>query len=301
MSSGKHAYLILAHAQPGQLRKLLGLLDHPRIDLFVHIDAKAGFDASALDGCCKHSAVHFVEPRISVNWGGVSIMRATLALLKEATREGHYDFYHLVSGMDLPIKPQDEMLVFFDAHPGQEFLKMWPFEAQRESRFRYFTLFPEGRHFFLTNLINNMFKGILMALHIRINRDIEFRFAAQWFSITDDFARHVIGQEAWLEKVFRHTSTCDEVFMPTLLWNSPFRDRLFDPTIHLEREQAVNEEHLGNLRFIDWTRGESIRHPWTFRADDWDLLMSVPYFWARKFDERVDAEIIDRLYDYLRR
>ena len=62
------------------------------------------------------------------------------------------------------------------------------------------------------------------------------------------------------------------------------------------------EEHvvnLSNMRFIDWTRGESIRHPWTFRAGDWDLLMSVPHFWARKFDENVDSLIIDRIFQKL--
>ena len=300
MTENKHACLILAHACPGQLRKLLTLLDDPRNDILIHIDAKASFGPEALEGACRFAPVHYIKPRLSVNWGGVNMMRATLALLKAAV-PGHYAYYHLLSGMDLPIKTQDEIHAFFDANPGREFLKMWPIEPQRESRFRYFTLFPEGKHFFLTNLLNNIVKGILMALHIRINRDVEFRMASQWFSITDGFARYVISREDWLEKVFRRTGTCDEVFMPTLLWNSPFRERLYDTTPHQEREQAVNTEHLGNLRFIDWTRGESSRHPWTFRADDWDLLMRVPYFWARKFDERVDAEIIDRIYRALSR
>ena len=79
------------------------------------------------------------------------------------------------------------------------------------------------------------------------------------------------------------------------MWNSPFRERLYvkEPV----EEHVVNES---NMRFIDWTRGESIRHPWTFRADDWDLLMSVPHFWARKFDDAVDSEIIDRIFRTLR-
>ncbi len=54
------------------------------------------------------------------------------------------------------------------------------------------------------------------------------------------------------------------------------------------------------MRFIDWTRGESVRHPWTFREDDFDLLQSVDHFWARKFDENVDEEIIDKLYNKLK-
>ena len=79
--------------------------------------------------------------------------------------------------------------------------------------------------------------------------------------------------------------------MATLVWNSPFRDKLY-----IKEETDEHKVNESNMRFIDWTRGESIRHPWTFRAGDWDLLMSVPHFWARKFDETVDSEIIDKIY-----
>ena len=79
--------------------------------------------------------------------------------------------------------------------------------------------------------------------------------------------------------------------MATLVWNSPFRDKLY-----IKEETAEHKVNESNMRFIDWTRGESIRHPWTFRAGDWDLLMSVPHFWARKFDETVDSAIIDKIY-----
>ena len=135
-----------------------------------------------------------------------------------------------------------------------------------------------------------------MAVGFKINRDIDFKFASQWFSITDELARYVISKEEWLEKVFSRTNTCDEIFLATLVWDSPFRERLFvkEPV----EEHIVNES---NMRFIDWTRGESIRHPWTFRNYDWDLLMSVPHFWARKFDESIDNEIITRICKQLGR
>lgn len=296
MSVSKHAYLILAHACPGQLRKLLTLLDDTRNDLFIHIDRKAAFGPDALADVCRHSAVHFVEPRISVHWGGVSIMRAELALLKAAT-PGRYAFYHLLSGQDLPVKDQDTIHAFFQQHPDREFLNYWQFKPTTQNRFRYFTLFPEGAGFFFTNWLNNVLKGILMALHIRINRDVDFRFAAQWFSITHECAMYVLSQDAWLEKVFRHTNTPDEVFLATVIWNSPFRERLYDAQEHVQNQDIYN---TANMRFIDWTRGKSIRHPWTFTFEDKELLMSVPHFWARKFDERVDERIIDVVYTQLK-
>ncbi|MDE7414645.1 MAG: beta-1,6-N-acetylglucosaminyltransferase [Muribaculaceae bacterium] len=296
MDSGKHAYLILAHKNFAQLRRLVDLLDHPRNDIFIHVDAKAkDFNPEEWIGVTRHSRLTFLPDRISVNWGGVSIMRAEIALLKEATSSGTYDYYHLLSGMDLPIKPQEEMHRFFDANQGKEFLNLWEFKKSTLSRFRYYTIFPEGEGRFRTRIVNHIFKGIQMAVGFRINRDVDFRFGSQWFSITDGFARYVVDKEEWLEKVFRHTSTCDEIFLPTLIAASPFKNNLYHPD-PVKNQKEVN---MSNLRFIDWTRGESIRHPWTFRADDMDLLESVPHFWARKFDESVDAEIIEKIYNRL--
>ena len=292
--NNRHAYLILAHKNFGQLRKLIMLLDDPRNDIFVHVDKKAAFDPSEWTDVCRHSRLVFLDNRLHVNWGGVSIMRSELALLKAATSTGGYSYYHLLSGMDLPIKDQDTIHAFFDEHSGAEFINYWNFKKTTQSRFHYYTIFPEGAGQFWTNLANNIFKGLQMAVGYKINRDVDFRFASQWFSITDGLVRYVISKEDWLEKVFRHTNTCDEIFLATLVWSSPFRERLFvkEPV----EEHVVN---LSNMRFIDWTRGESIRHPWTFRAGDWDLLMSVPHFWARKFDENVDSLIIDRIFQKL--
>ena len=279
----RHAYLILAHKNFGQLRKLLALLDDPRNDIFVHVDRKAAFDQSAWDDACRYSGLVFIEPRIRVSWGGVSIMRCELALLKEAVSHGTYSYFHLLSGMDLPIKSQDTIHAFFEKHDGCEFIDFWEMKDETYDRLHYFTLFPEGARNFLTHFLNNSFKSIQKAIGHRINREVDFHSASQWFSITDSLARYVLSKEDWLEKVFRHTCLCDEIFIATLVWNSPFR------------EKAVK----GSLRLIDWDRGGSIRHPWTFRSEDLEMLMNAPHLWARKFDETVDSKIIDMIYDRL--
>lgn len=293
----KHAYLILVHKNFGQLRKLIEMLDHPANDIYVHVDAKAkDFNAEDWKDVTRFSSLWFLPKRLDVHWGGVSIMRSELNLLQTATNLGRYDYYHLLSGMDLPIKTQDQVHAFFDANKGKEFINLWEFKKSTLTRFRYYTIFPEGEGRFRTRIVNHIFKGLQMAVGYRINRDVDFYFGSQWFSITDELARYVVGKREWLEKVFRHTSTCDEIFLPTLVFNSPFRDRLYIPG-PVKSQKEVN---LSNMRFIDWTRGESIRHPWTFRIDDLALLESVDHLWARKFDENVDSEIIDILYDKLR-
>lgn len=286
---GKHAYLILAHKNPSQLRLLLSLLDDERNDIYVHIDRKAAFCRKDMEGCCTKSAVEFIEPRIRIAWGGVSIIRAEMALLKAATRTTH-SYYHLLSGLDLPVKPQDFIHDFFDANDGKEFLDLWEIQGHTLNRVKYFTLFPEGSHFFLTNLLNHAFKFILRSLGLEMNKGVEFRQGSQWFSITHGCAQYIVDSADWIDKVFSHSCICDEIFIPTVLQRSEYKDKLYKSVCSVGHENTC-----ANMRFIDWSRGPSIRHPWVFTIQDFDMLKSTPCLWARKFDEGVDAAIIKKV------
>ncbi len=51
------------------------------------------------------------------------------------------------------------------------------------------------------------------------------------------------------------------------------------------------------MRKIDWERGR----PYIFRKSDFDELISTNCMFARKFDEKIDNEIIEVLYKYIQR
>lgn len=284
---GRHAYLLLVHKNPRQVRRLIGLLDDPRNDIYVHVDRKArGFDAGNFK--TEHSALRFIEPRQSVHWGGVSGMKSELALLKEAVANGPYDYYHLLSGQDMPIKTQNEIHNFFDRNKGKEFLNLWTLDQSARSRYELITLFTEGEGKFYTHALNKVFKKLQKLVGYRRRVPVEIKFGSNWFSITHALAAYVIEKEKWLLDIFRHTNNCDELFLSTLVWNSPFREELY-----MQAESDHTESNMSFMRFIDWTRPGCVRHPWVFRKEDFDTLMKVPHLWARKFDEKIDAEIID--------
>ena len=58
----RHAYLILAHKNFTQLRKLVELLDDSRNDIFIHVDKKARFNPDEWKDACKYSSLSFIEP-----------------------------------------------------------------------------------------------------------------------------------------------------------------------------------------------------------------------------------------------
>ena len=74
----------------------------------------------------------------------------------------------------------------------------------------------------------------------------------------------------------------DEVFIQTMLWNSPYRETIYN------YESA--DEYLMCMREIDWNRGG----PYIWKNEDYCYLMNSKKLFARKFSES-NMEIITRV------
>lgn len=294
---GRHAYLIMAHNNFEYLKTLIELVDDPRNDVFIHIDKKANFnDFDMLKKDIHFSTIHFIDQR-SVKWAGLSGILCELDLLKAATKKAEYDYYHLLSGSDLLINTQNNIHNFFDQNKGQEFVEFDDQEIDEEylERVKYYFLFQDvyGR-----NRKNPLLLGlyvldkILLRIQkiLRVNRikkyNLEFQKGTNWFSITHDFAIHVISREKWIYKTFKYSLSGDELFLQTILINSSFRENL---------KQANNLKENLNMRLIDWSRGK----PYTWRAEDYNLMINSNMFFARKVDPKVDNEIITMIIRYI--
>ena len=124
-------------------------------------------------------------------------------LIKEATRHGHYTYYHLLSRQDLPIKTQNYIHNFFNDNPGKEFIRFQSPSFLYEERVRYYYPFLEKlnrKEPLLLRAINKMVINIQKLLHVHRNRQINFQKGTNRFSITDDLARFIIEKERWIEK-----------------------------------------------------------------------------------------------------
>ena len=81
----KHAYLILVHNEPSIFETLISLLDDERNDIFVHVDKKT--DITQFQKIQSHySNLIFIQERIDVRWGDISMMQAEMNLFKGALR-----------------------------------------------------------------------------------------------------------------------------------------------------------------------------------------------------------------------
>lgn len=274
----------MAHTNPNQLSTLLNLLDNEANDIFLHIDKSSSLYNSP-DFSIREPRYATLEiiPSMNLHWGGYSQINCELALLIAATKKYH-QYYHLLSGMDLPIKSQDEIIDFFSKHDKHEFVNCWFTEENKQfsrelyERISFYYPLQEitPRNDDLTPRLSRLCQRIL---HIdrQKHRDYKFAKGSQWFSITDEFARYVLKHEKFITTNFRNTYCADEIFLQTLLINSPFFDSLY-----LKPEGQ-------NLRLIDWKRGS----PYVFKREDYNQIQHSNALFARKFDQSIDSEIID--------
>ncbi len=294
----KHAYLIIAHNNFYTLKKLIELLDDDRNDIYIHIDSKVkSYDFSLLKSVVKKSNIE-IYSNIAVYWGDYSQVEVELFLLKKATLKS-YCYYHLLSGVDLPLKSQTEIHNFFYKNRGKEFVHFTSSEISKDkinwiSHYHFLQKFVRCSKFNAINKLFAIFEKILLTgqkiLGIkRYDHTYQLQKGANWFSITDDFAKYVLSQEKWIEKHFKFSKSADEIFMQTILINSKFRSHLY--------LDSFNDDYHACMRYIDWNRG----NPYTFHMKDFNELLCSDFLWARKFDENIDKKIIDEIYNTIKK
>ena len=277
--SSRHAYLIMAHTNFDQLQQLIDLLDHPDNDIYLHIDQRSQVDVSRFHA--DHSGLDFV-PRMKITWGGHSQTLCELELMRAASGK-HYQYYHLISGLDLPIKSQEQIHSFFDAHNGQNFIDFDSVQDPRlfEDRVNVYYFFQDyiGRNECGKYRILGWMEHFSLILQkvFRIRRKPCFPLCkgANWFSITDDMVQYILRQEKAIRKQFCYGRCADELFLQSAAMASPYADTLSTfPT-----------------RAIDWERG----NPYVYHSEDVEALLASPSLFGRKFDQRVDPAAVTRM------
>lgn len=298
------AYLILAHNLPSQLVELVTALDHPeKSKFYIHIDQRSTdfFDNPSLMPIMNRENVSFLKDRVKVHWGGFSIVEATLRLLRKAVEKGDFEYAVLLSGQDFPIKSNKQIESFFEAHNGKEFISYSPLPSQEwdwgpdiMERFECYWNVDSVVHL-LETISPKRFQRLgwgvyswLTTSAFRSAPSLKRKFlpgltpygGPNWFSITARCAAYVLNylrEHPEYCRFFAHTLNSDELFLQTLILNSPVRD------------QVINDA----LRFTDWETGAS--SPRVLTCGDFDRLIASDSLYARKFDSSKYPDVVEKI------
>lgn len=301
------AYLILAHSDPGQLRRLLKRLESDQASFYVHVDDKADIEAfrRATEDI---EAVHFCERRCNVMWAAFSVVEATLRLLEAALvgESGELTRFVLLSGADYVIASNQRILRFFERHPQREFLRGFDLREAGDTQLRRMRrrhLRQFAPRYSLLRMPLSAIEGGMRLFPRHLPSDIVFVCGSQWWALTRDCAKYCLDF-TWSNpdfvKLFKSSFAPDEMFFHTLVHNSPNASKA-DPL-----EPFVDDViRSGSLRFYSNLHYLPGADAWIRTSDEANAALNGPpgKLFARKFsssgsvqamdiiDQTIDAEI----------
>lgn len=294
----KHAYCIIAHNDPYCLQTLVNLIDDNRNDIFILYDKKC--DKSQFKNIsAKYSRIIYPSKELKIYWGDISQIRAELLLYETViTQNIEYSHIHLLSGADLPLHSQDYIHNFFNNLPketnliGFSFGDENEFDLKRKTQYRYIlTRFRKNKNTVrgrLCTMIGKTWLKIQKVLDLKVDwKGYHLAKGAQWVSITMDFAKFLVSNKNSIIRKFKYVYCADEIYKQTLVLSSKFKDTVL----------THDNEYLGYLRKIDWQRG----NPYIWHSTDFEELINDNSLFARKFQSAVDKDIIDKIYEKIRR
>lgn len=282
----KHAYLIICHHEPEVLQLLVNAIDDLRNDIYIHFDKK--FKASPYLQV-RYSKLFVLEKRIDVRWGDYSQIKAELLLFESAFRNSSYSYYHLLSGVDFPIKSQNYIHSFFEKNNGMEFIGFTQGNVDDEidQKVRRFHLFPkeyrntEGVCGLLIRGLRKGFLKLQKLIGLRRNKNIVFKKGTNWVSVTSNFVEFLLSQKEVIERLYTYTFCADEVYKQTLCWNSSFKNNVYD----------LYNSGNSSKRMIQWVNNVLV----DWDINDVDYLFDSTGLFARKFSNK-NIEVVKRIF-----
>lgn len=270
----KNCILILAHKNHNQIMRLINHLKTD-FDLYVHIDKRNKLNIKSFDNVN-------VYKEFKTYHGGVSLVIATLFLIEEAYKN-NYDRYIFISGQDVPLKTNKEIINFFDANKNKEYIS---YESINNSEAMYKEMSFRLNSYNFGKLYRLIFHRNIRELLsnfplIKRTTPENIYYGSQWWNLTNNAIKYILDytkQNPNFLKRFNYTWGSDEFYFQSILLNSEFKNN------------CIND----NLRYLIWGVGTPIN----FQMKDYENIKNNinNNIFSRKFDENIDNDIIDKLY-----
>lgn len=264
----RHAILVSAHRDPALVHRLARALEHPRIDLFLHVDAAVDAAPFEMD------ALPHVPFRLRTPWASWGMTDSILRWLR-AVRPANYRTFTHLSGQCYPIIPTETLVAHLDRLDGPMMGMNHDPEAH-SWRYRIFhVLDKSGPKGFRDRVLKKILYRERPAR--RLPPELEWAVGCALWTLdrgTIGWMLDFLDRRPDVEAFFRNVFASDETLLPSLLASSPFA------------AQADRMKH-----YYDWSAGGS--HPKELDERDLAAIAASDCWFARK----VTAGYSDRLLD----
>lgn len=323
------AYLINAHKNAEHIVRLIDRLNNDNTDFVIHVSksCEQGFYKEIKALTKSYPNVFFCKREQGMHYGW-GIVQGTINGMEKLFEVGSkFDYFHLLSGQDYPIKTNEEIFRFFEENRGKEFMyywKMFPLENEpdyvdhpwgehrqvfRVDRFNFPWM---GKTFTIPELESRRLldKPLFPTIKIFLSEMKEYRkegrlkeeFWRLFFSRVLPEKRNYnvdfefYGGKTWFSFSRELIKYIVDQHNNVPKWKKFFKYSLIPDESYfhtITMNSHFSSSVVNNyLREVEWEGGDGT-HPVIWTRADFDRLKLSSNFWARKFESDVDEEIMN--------
>lgn len=325
----KFAYLINAHKNASQVARLIERLNTSDTSFVIHVSktAEKGFYEQITSLMNGFQNVHFCKREFSIHFG-FGIVQATINGMELLLNKGiEFDYFHLLSGQDYPLKSNDQIFDFFNKNNGKEFMEFWKLFPDKNDQDGKGYLWEDLWQFYRVDRYSFDWLGkritipeieskrlishsLLKTIKIFLKKIPDYRkkgilkeqFWLLFFSrilpeerdYNTDFTMY--GGKTWFSFTKPLIEHIVNEHKTTRKWKKFYRytlipDEMYFHTITMNSKFKDNVEN-NLLREVEWEGGDGT-HPLVWGVNDFKRLQNTKSLWARKFEEEIDSSILD--------
>lgn len=289
----KIAFLLTIYGCASSANRFISqVLQYEGSSVFVHIDKKSSIKKEQLT--CSPRVFIYENP-IQVYWGDYSQIAVVKLMMKYANKQDKYDFYSVHSESDMLVRPINELIQFLAKDNAYAYLwcKKLPYEKWQFGGGLGRIALSWPRKFRTKHEWNSPYRylrsiyGRLYCLHIlkekKLPTELEFWGLCDWFTLSgacvDDILEYTNNHQDY-DRIYKDSLIGSEIYYTTLACN-------------LGKHKKVITDNC--LRYIDFEKVDYRKpgSPKVIGYEDINRIEESNYFFARKFDENYDKDVID--------
>lgn len=304
-------YIVLAHKNPEQLHRLIHRLNEKWVKFYVHIDKNR--DITPFKLILKNFPnVFFLDEinRYEGTWGDIGIVKATLSALSIIADQNPKGYCILITGQDYPLKSNVAIQKFLEDHYGNNFISIFqtpnswgePYEdrikkykVNKTNKRGHFLLLPSifEKDFYTQNTLGKLNFLRKTGNYSSIKKVFKKRKFPEYIKPYGGGVYFALPVETVKKILSFHNRHSDFLEFNSFTLCA---DEVFFHSIIMQINETENLIISPSLTYVNWER-PSGPLPVTFKNSDFQELKvaSEQYLWARKFDEKLDKGILDRI------
>ncbi len=120
-------YIILAHKNPEQIKRLVNRLKHKNVNFYIHVDKSIPLKPFS-DALTDIDKIYLLndEERVTCHWADLGMVLGTIECIKRILSDGRSGYAVLLSGQDYPLYNSTEIFEFFKHNNGLHYISGIP-------------------------------------------------------------------------------------------------------------------------------------------------------------------------------